>query len=282
MKTSAPNDGFTLMELLVVILIMGVLVTLTFPAYNLVLEKGRTARCQSNLRQLYAATMNYVVENGMRTANATYPLCATVEVQGGAAPGWIHWSAVTNLPPGPSPQKTTFWTGTNALRCIRNGSLFPYLGDASVYLCPTFGKRSVCRQTDAVRSYVMNSQMSGASLYTTNSVGNLQPSRIMLFADGGLGRRLPLTASGTNISRYGLVDESTSLPLYDNTYSNGLGAGYYNRSSDGALVGILSGGLIIEHIGEYHSGNEGNAIFADGHVLKMSYTNTLSICAGSY
>lgn len=276
MKSSEQERGFTLVELLVVIGIIALLAGLLFPAYNQVIEKGRTARCQSNLRQLYAGTMNYVLASG-----GAYPACASYEIQnrtGGwlmRGPGWVHWMLpVYNNIGGPALQKTTYWTGTNGLKCITNGALYRYVGNAAVYICPTFSRSSVCLQTDAVRSYVMNTQVSGANLY-----GLANASRIILYADGGLGQRRPLATTGTQISRWGLVDETTKLPRYDDTY--GLGNGFYNGSSDGALEGTSNGAFIIEHIGEYHSG-EGNVVFADGHVLKLPYTNTFQLCNGTY
>ena len=57
------RTGFTLVEILVVIAIIGVLAALLFGVYSRVREKGRSASCQSNLRQIALAMQQYVGDN---------------------------------------------------------------------------------------------------------------------------------------------------------------------------------------------------------------------------
>ncbi|MBI5833589.1 MAG: DUF1559 domain-containing protein [Armatimonadetes bacterium] len=53
------SKGFTLIELLVVIAIIAILAAILFPVFAKAREKGRQASCQSNLKQMGVAFMQY-------------------------------------------------------------------------------------------------------------------------------------------------------------------------------------------------------------------------------
>ncbi len=77
-KRKSPG-GFTLVELLVVITIIGILVSLTLPAVNAAREMGRRATCQNNLKQLGLAVLSY------ETQWQTFPPAAVFHAN---TPGW--------------------------------------------------------------------------------------------------------------------------------------------------------------------------------------------------
>jgi len=68
-----PQPGFTLVELLVVISILGALVALLLPAIQAARESARRTQCVSNLRQVGIALNQYIDARG---PNGKFPLAA--------------------------------------------------------------------------------------------------------------------------------------------------------------------------------------------------------------
>ncbi|MGA0368041.1 MAG: prepilin-type N-terminal cleavage/methylation domain-containing protein [Kiritimatiellia bacterium] len=62
-ETPDASRGFTLVELLVVIVIIALLAALLVPATGAALERARRISCKSNLRQVVASTLSYAAAN---------------------------------------------------------------------------------------------------------------------------------------------------------------------------------------------------------------------------
>ena len=79
------KKGFTLLEIIVVIIIIGVLATLGFTQYTKVIEKGRTAEAKTILGQLRGAQIVYYQEHGEYTTTLNSLYVGSLPVTGACA-----------------------------------------------------------------------------------------------------------------------------------------------------------------------------------------------------
>lgn len=78
MKTSRNNEGFTLVELMVVVLIIGILVAIAVPIFNAAKSSAQQKTCFANQRTIEGAAQQYAAATGSlpaaATVNASHPL----------------------------------------------------------------------------------------------------------------------------------------------------------------------------------------------------------------
>ncbi len=81
-RSCCPRKGFTLIEMLVVMAIVGILVGMLFPAISMVKKSGRKSQCANNMRQLGMGVIQYANGN-----NSVLP--------GSQAAGTYSWDDLT-------------------------------------------------------------------------------------------------------------------------------------------------------------------------------------------
>ncbi len=174
--------GFTLIELMVVIAIIGILAAILLPALARAQGKARSMQCVNNLRQLYLANTMYAAESGGNYC----PAAPDIEVGFGGTTRW-HGKRET---PNPESEFDP-----------RKGPLAEYLQDERVKECPVFTEfRTSGEVTDAFESgtggYGYNMAYIGGVSYlydypdnakfSTMDSGVRQPSRTIMFADAAM------------------------------------------------------------------------------------------------
>ena len=65
-----PGKGFTLVEIMIVVVIIGLLAAMAVPAFQKVQARSQDAAVLNNARQLSAAAEQYYMENGVSTVAA--------------------------------------------------------------------------------------------------------------------------------------------------------------------------------------------------------------------
>lgn len=82
LKIMKSKLGFTLVELMVVILILGVLVAIAVPIYSSINEKSRVKVCGALQQEIYTNAKNYCIDNNYNE-NFTFKIRSDVEAEKG-------------------------------------------------------------------------------------------------------------------------------------------------------------------------------------------------------
>lgn len=122
MKVLTSKKGFTMLELLMVIIVIGILASLAIPQYQSFMEKARVAEARNTVSSVKSAQELFFLENGTYGSEAlingnyvTYPTAGvntlwTYGITANANTGWTLTATRTTKDGGGGATGTFVWT----------------------------------------------------------------------------------------------------------------------------------------------------------------------------
>jgi len=223
-KWSVRNvQAFTLIELLVVIGIIAILMAMLVPMASGVLDRARETMCANNQKQLALACINYAGDHDGQLPNNKE---------------WVLYSGANNA-----------WY---SMDCVTNGTVYPYVKDIRMYMCPTFHRIVRSAYPGPTRSYGMNFRV------------DLKTS-----SDGGINNVLTMGSVRRTAGCVLLTEENPPYAPWFPATINGVRVGI-NAVNDGRMcwangTEFWTSASVRDSPGTYHRNSSAMAAFFDGH-----------------
>ena len=264
-------DGFTLVELLVVIATVGILALLLLPALAGTKPNSQSFQCLENERQLVLACQMYAEDNNDLLPPNDYPFTTQYTLNSGGAT-WQskhrNWVVGSMSPTCPLDQSDALASLGKSYLLDPNTVLSPYQTNRAIYHCPADNYISPNSHRAHTRSYSMNSAVGTifASAVQNDNTDSLHRN-IGAPVTGGWLPGNAFNGSQTTWLTYGRMSSfsrpgpaNTFIIIEENPFS-------MNDASIAIPAAAAPGSTyLIDFPASYH--NAATAIsFADGHVL---------------
>lgn len=112
-KFARSQKGFTLIEIMIVVLIIGILLAIAVPNFMQARKSSREKACVANLKQIDAAKEQWAMEKGKKDGDALVDAEVLAYIKGGAYPVCPSGGAITNGAVGADVSCATHGTTTN-------------------------------------------------------------------------------------------------------------------------------------------------------------------------
>lgn len=270
--TAALSSGFSLIELLVVMAIIGLLVGLLLPAVQNSREAGRRIQCVNNLKQMGLAFQNH---------HDTLGAFPTGGWDWNTPPTYINGSPATGSPQQagwgfqilPYLEARNIWVGGQS-QTDADRVLVAIGTPSSVFFCPTRRSAQTLAYTDPdyLNGITTNQALcdyAAANLENTGVVKRFDPNRMADVTDG-TSNTLLVSEKRLNLARLGQIQHDDDIG-----YTSGWDQDVI-RSTDRAPAPDFRGPDDPEATGDFRFGSSHlgrfNALMTDGSVRAISYT----------
>lgn len=164
------SGGFTLIEMLVVVAIIGILASLILPALSSAKSRAKTASCVSNMRQFAVALQLYSQDN----QDKLLPNKDGMNVSLGET--WVEgWEGL----PGPDCTNVTY---------LKQSLIYQYVSNPEIWRCPVnrlpnvYGVIQARARTLSLNCFIGGTPHAGVEMYTRYSQIS-KPSQTITFID---------------------------------------------------------------------------------------------------